>query len=290
MRLFTKQFLYILLPVLMMNGCVQRLAIRTVGGIIDDYGFLTINEESDLALAEQSIASNLKLLEILSKGDPENKNLLQTLTMGYASYALGFVEDDNMDRARVFYLRARDYGLRILREDKKFAAALHGDLESFMTALGSFSSDDVPTIFWTAAGWGGYINMSLTEPEAIASLSKVEAMMQFVVERDPSYFHGAAHIFLGSIYASRPKMLGGDPVRAKKHFDTAIELGEGKFLLAHVLYARWYAVQIQDQDLFENLLDQIDQASIDQLPEVRLVNAIAKKKAHLLRSRINDYF
>lgn len=271
-------------------GCVQTIAIRTVGGIIDEYGFATLNEESDLKLAEQSIASNLKFIEILSKGDPQNNNLLLVLSMGYTSYSLGFVEDDSLDRARVFYLRGKEYGLRVLRENKEFARALAGNMETFHNALNTFSKDDTPAIFWAAMGWGSYINLTLNDPEALADLPKVEAMIQFVKEKDPSFYYGGAYLFLGLLYGSRPALLGGNQEISRKSFEECLKINKGKFLLTYVFYARSYAVQTQNQRLFEELLDKVERASLDVLPEARLPNAIAKKKAQLLRSKINELF
>jgi hypothetical protein len=57
-----------------------------------------------------------------------------------------------------------------------------------------------------------------------------------------------------------------------------------------VYYARTYAVQMQDQELFESLLAKVDEASPDILPEARLPNMIAKRKAKLLRDKINELF
>jgi len=266
------------------------MAIRTVAGIIDEYGFATINEETDLALAEQSIASNLKLVEILAKGDPGNENLFRLLSMAYTSYSLGFVEDDSLERARMLYLRGRDYGLRVLKENHRFAASLTKNIDEFRAALRTLSKNDVPTVFWTAAAWGGYINTTLTEPAALADIPRVEAMMQHVAEQDSSFFFGGAHIFLGTIYGGRPRLLGGDPEKARQHFEQALRIGNGKFLLTHVYYARSYAVQVQDSELFDRLLTTVDTTSVDILPEVRLTNAIAKKKAQFLRSRMSIYF
>ena len=271
-------------------GCVQQIAIRTVGGIIDEYGFATLNEEGDLPLAEQSIASNLKLLEILAKGDPRNREILSTLSMGYASYALGFVEDDDAARARIFYLRGRDFGLRILKENNRFAEALDGDMLKFQTSLQSLSTGDVPVVFWTAVGWGGYINLSISDPEAIVDIPKVEAMIQFVADRDSNYFYGGADLFLGTFKASRSKLLGGDPEAARNHFEKCLRINHGNFLLALVFYAKWYSVQMQDQELFQQLLTRVENASPDILPEARLTNAIAKKKARLLLARMNELF
>jgi hypothetical protein len=45
-----------------------------------------------------------------------------------------------------------------------------------------------------------------------------------------------------------------------------------------------------NETLFDELLTSVDQASIDILPKFRLGNAIAKKKAKLLRAKKEDYF
>jgi hypothetical protein len=60
--------------------------------------------------------------------------------------------------------------------------------------------------------------------------------------------------------------------------------------MTYVYYARSYCVQNQDKELFENYLTKVDSASIDILPDSRLSNAIAKKKAKLLRTKIDELF
>ncbi|MDI6802461.1 MAG: TRAP transporter TatT component family protein [Bacteroidota bacterium] len=272
------------------SGCsIQQIAIRSMGGLMEN-GFIVLNEESDLDIAEKSAASNLKLLEAMIKSDPKNEKLLLLATMGYSSYALGFVEDDSPGRARNFYLRSKNYGMLLLKKNKAFAATTSGDLENFSNALRTFSKSDIPLLFWTGIGWGSYVSLSLTEPEALADLPKVEAIMKYVAENDSSYFYGGAHFFLGALYGSRPKVLGGNPDEAKKHFEKCLHINGGKFLMSYVYYARTYAVQIQDQNLFEELLTKVDETSIDVLPEARLSNAIAKNKAERLRNQINDLF
>lgn len=272
------------------SGCsIQQIAIRSMGGLMEN-GFIVLNEESDLDIAEKSAASNLKLIEAMIKSDPENEKLLQLANMGYSSYALGFVEDDYPERARNLYLRSKNFGMQLLKKNKHFATAISGDLEIFHKALQTFSKDDIPALFWTGIGWGSYISLSLTEPEALADLPKVEAIMKYVAQKDSSYFYGGAHFFLGALYGSRPKVLGGNPNESKKHFEKCLQINGGKFLMSYVYYARTYAVQIQDQQLFEDLITKVDETSIDVLPEARLSNAIAKKKAGRLRNQINDLF
>jgi hypothetical protein len=111
-----------------------------------------------------------------------------------------------------------------------------------------------------------------------------------VAKNDSTYYYGGAHVFLGTLLGSRPRMLGGKPELSKAHFETALRLNGGKFLMTYVYYARSYAVQTQDEALFAELLAKVDSASLDILPEFRLANAIAKQKARLLLSRQSDLF
>lgn len=273
----------------LLAGCVQTFAIRTMGGIMD-YGLDAFNEEGDLDLAREALGSNLKLVEALIKGDPENEKLLLMAAQGYCAYALAFAEDDSVERARVFYQRGRDYAMRVLKHNERLNDALERDVSTLQTALNSLSRDDVPAVFWTAFGWAGYINITRSDIGAMADLPKVLAMMEFVRGKDPGYYYGGSYLILGSIEGTIPRALGGKPERAKEYFERALTLNGGKFLLTYVYYARTYAVQEQDQELFESLLKKVDDASPDILPAARLPNAIAKKKAQLLRGRINDLF
>ena len=282
-------FICIVASSLMLGGCVQSIAVSTVGGLVDE-GFVAFTEEADLEFAEQALPGNLKLLEVMLKNEPDNRRLLRLASEGYSSYALAFLEDDNPDRARLLYLRGRDYGLRLLRQEEEIAEALDGSVDDLRVALAGQDRDLVPAAFWAAFGWGGYINITLTSPDAIADLPRAEALMEFAAERDSSYYFGGADIFLGTLYGSRPRMLGGDTDRSRRHFERALRINQGKFLMTQVYYARSYAVQIQDEALFEELLTTVEQTSLEVLPEYRLANAVAKKKANRLLARKTELF
>ena len=281
-----------LLPLLVLfSGCsLQTIAIRSMTGVMDD-GFVTMNAETDLPLAEQALASDLKLVDALILGDPENENLLLLGSQGYSSYALGFVEDQSPDRAKVFYVRARDYGLRILDENGKFATARTQTVEEFTAALNSsFTKDDLPAVFWTASAWGSYIKLSIDDPSVLVDLPKVLAMMDFAVKYDSTYYNGFAYAFYGTINGMTPKMLGGRPDLAKEDFERCLKINGGKFLLTYVFYAKYYAVQVQDKELFETLLKKAIDAPDNLLPEQNLANAIAKQKAKKLLAKEEELF
>jgi hypothetical protein len=272
-----------------LGGCVRTIAVSTVGGIVDD-GFGAFTEESDLAFAEQALPANVKLLEVMLRSDTSNARLLRLLSEGYSSYALAYLEDTDRMRAQEFYRRGKEYAMRILREDRDFARALDGTVDDLKGVLETRGRSDVPAAFWAAFGWGSAIYLNLTNPDAIADLPRTEALMEFVARQDSGYYYGGADVFLGTLYGSKPKMLGGDPVKARGHFERALRINRGEFLMTYVYYARSVAVQTQDEALFDELLAKVIQASPDVLPRARLANQVAKRKAESLLNRKQEIF
>jgi hypothetical protein len=271
-------------------GVLQTVAVNSTTGIID-FGLGAIFEESDLQLAEQSIPANITLLEALYRAkDKNDDHLALLLTEAYTGYALGFVEDTDPERAKALYKRASEYGLTVLRKNKRFASAFDDDPEQFKAGVAAFSQDDVPIIFWTANAWGNLVKLSIADPSVLGDLHKVNALMEFVLQNEERFYYGSAHLYFGMMFATTPKSLGGKPDSAKVHFDKCLAIGERRFLLPYVYMAQSYAVQVQDKALFESSLKTVEEASLDILPEQRLVNAIAKRKAKALLAKEDDLF
>jgi hypothetical protein len=271
-------------------GVVNTVAVNATTNIVD-YGLSAIFEESDLDFAEKAIPGNLTLLEALYRAkDKDDDHLAFLLVQGYTGYTLGFVEDVDAERAKILYARARDYGLKSLKKNKQFAAAFDQDQAAFKKSLEQFGKDDVPMIFWTANAWGNLINVSISDPAVLGDLPKVNAMMEFVLKNNEGYFYGSAHLYFAAILATTPKNLGGKPDSAKYHFEKCFEIGKNLFVLPHVYMAKSYCVQMQDKELFKKLLTTVEEAPLDSLPEQRLVNAIAKRKAKKLFDKIDELF
>jgi len=286
-------------------GCsIKTIAVRTTGEILKD-GMGAFYEEDDLPLAEHALASNLKLIDALIKGDPDNSDLLLLASQAYGGYALGFLEtkaetaklEDRLEdaekinqRAAKFYLRAKNYALRCFDNSNPFVDLLKsGRVEDMKNYLNLFTDESVPYLFWLAYNWANWINLNLTSPQAISQLPKVVAIMEKVLEMDENYYYGGPHLFFG-IYQARPKYLGGVPKKAKEHFEKALEITKGKMLLAKVYYAKFYGVQHQQQELFVTLLKDVEAAPDDIFPEQNLTNQIAKKMARQMLKYQEDLF
>ncbi|MBW1798508.1 MAG: hypothetical protein JRJ21_08940, partial [Deltaproteobacteria bacterium] len=67
-------------------------------------------------------------------------------------------------------------------------------------------------------------------------------------------------------------------------------VSNGKFLLAQYYFARYYAVRVQDKELFLKLIKEVENSPSDGLKEVCLINAVMKKKTKLLMEMSEDLF
>ncbi|MEE8209217.1 MAG: TRAP transporter TatT component family protein, partial [bacterium] len=110
------------------------------------------------------------------------------------------------------------------------------------------------------------------------------------LELDETYYDGGPHLFFIVALSSRPAMLGGNLAKAKEHYERVVELTEGRFLLAHVLFAEYYAVQAQDKGLFVRLCKQVLASPPTTVPRRGLLNAVARQRATILLKDADAYF
>lgn len=247
-------------------------------------GIQVVYQEEDLKIAEQFLANNLKMVEILLSGDPENPKLNLIAAQGFGAFAMAFVEDENPDRAARLYRRGLTYSFRSLPKSRRFGLTTKpSDLE---VLLKKYTEKDVPALFWVGFNWGSYVLQHLDDPRTLVNLSKVEMIMHRVMELDETYNFAGVHLFYGSFYAARPPILGGNPEKGRSHFEKNLEITNNSFYLTKYFLARYYAVQVQDRELFDTLLNEILELDLDSYPDIKLMNALAKKKAeHLLQNQ-----
>ncbi|MCP4723710.1 MAG: hypothetical protein GY863_01675 [bacterium] len=271
------------------NCSLETIAVRSMGGVIENT-VSAFYSESDYELAKEAISPFILQLEGLIRIDSGNPNLIINACKGYFGYALGFVEDENPERASVFYLRARDYGLELLSSNQAIINSIQeGDLESFESEIDKMRAKDLPVLFWTANSWASYINLNRTDMEALADQSYVDVLMQKVIEIDENYFFASSHMYFGIVLGERG-IAGGDLEKSREHFEKCFEITANKFLLAYVMYAQYYAINAFDEDVFVSALKKVLDTPADVLPGYQLLNVIAKKKAEKLLKNKDEYF
>lgn len=264
----------------------------------------SLDAESDLVLAREAAPGLIKTIDGMVVVSPENRTLLELSAQAYCSYSFGFLEDDLegieesdarfeplRKRTTNLYQRCENYAARLLRlSDEAFPDALHKDVETLRAAVAKLDEDDVPGLFWAGLALASQINLNRDDLTLVAELPKVEVLMKRVVALQPGFYNGGAHLTLGLLYAAQGKAMGGKPEEGKQHLDEAIKLTGGKFLLNKVMLAHIYAVTVQDKALYQHTLEEVLRTPADVMPEQRLANEIAHKKAQRYLKKMDDLF
>jgi len=288
-RTITIAAFLVVIPILFSAGCA-RLIASAAGPVIDDLtgSFL---KQNDPDLAREGAPAFLLVLDGLIENQPENEELLLAGAQAYAAYAGAFVAGSDPDRAARMYTKAKKYSLRALGlRSEDFAEVADSPYEEFIQCLPTFDKEDVPSLFWAASCWAGWIQASSGSWDALAQIPRVDAMIGRILELDETYYYGGPHLFKGVMLTILPPAAGGRPEQARTHFERAIEISEGKFLTAYVLYAKKYARLLFDRELHDRLLKKALEGRADEVAELTLINMIAQEQARELLASGDDYF
>jgi len=261
-------------------------------------GFAT---DDDPDLVRDSVPFALKAMESLLSGQPDHHGLLTSLARGFTQYTAAYVWQDAVEasdpevsragraRARRLYLRARTYGLRGL------SAAHAGFREGFETdapkAVASAERGDVPLLFWTGVSWSLAISTAQDDPEMLADLPRCEVLMRRALALQEDFEDGAIHEYFIAFEGGRPEAMGGSAVKARRHFERAMELSRGKKVSPLVTLAETVSVRAQNRKEFLELLDRaLAFDARKEAPEYRLANLVAQRKARWLMGRVDELF
>ena len=290
------------LPLLLvlLSGCsIKKMAINKLGDALSGSG-TGFASDDDPELVKAAVPFSLKLIESLLAESPQHKGMLLAACSGFTQYSFAFVNQDADEledtdiaaatrmrvRAKRLYLRARGYGLRGLEvKHPGFEQALRKNPK---TAVKSATVSDVPLLYWTAAAWGSAISVSKDDPALVSDQIIVEALIDRALELDEDFDRGAIHGVLISYEMARQGVTGDPALRSKKHFDRAMKLSGGKLASPLVSFAESVSVQNQNRAEFQALLDQALAINPDAVPELRLQNLVAQRRARWLLGRVDD--
>jgi hypothetical protein len=268
-------------------GVTRRVAVSSMIPILEKT-VESVYRDQDLDTVEKGIPANLLLLRGLCESSPGDAELWAMATQLYFYYGFGFVEEESAEQARLVYLEGLDLGRRSLARHDWFRP--DKPLDEFERELGHAGRKDVPLLFWTAANWASWINLSMNDPAAIADLPVAEAILRRVLQLDATYFLGLPEALTGTLEATKPVMMGGDPEAARAHFEAAFKASDRKLLIFQTLYAQYYCRSVLDEEGFVRLLDEVLKAPADIEPDYRLMNEVARRRAARLMEQKDDLF
>jgi hypothetical protein len=249
----------------------------------------TYNATCDINLIKDSMAFALMGITGLIDNSPENETFLLNGANAYFAYTFAFVEEMDPLRTKAMYFVARNYGLRALFK-KDYQTIIDKPFPEFEEIVKKIGKKDVPALFWATISWLSYIRYNLGDMHSYVEIPKAEAMAYRLLELDETYYFGTPHSVLACYIASLPEISGGDPAKAKMHFEKAIEISKGKFIMHELFYARFYAVRVQDKDLFVKLVTDVKNAPDDILPGQCAMTTLCRMKAEKLLNNVNSFF
>ena len=283
-------------------GCsLQRFAANRLGDALAS-GSTVYATDNDPELIGAALPFGLKTIESLLLQSPHHKGLLLAATSGFTQYSYAFVqtradfaEDSDVAGATALraqagrlYMRALGYGMRGLEEVQPGTrASLRSDPRA---ALSRFRKADVAQLYWTAMAWGAAISLNKTDIELGADLPQVEAIMRRALELDEGYELGSLYDFFIVYEGGRPAAAGGSVERARASLSRALQLSRGKRATPLVSFAETVDVSLQNRAEFKQLLNQALAIDVNALPEQRLANIIAQRRAQWLLARMDRLF
>ena len=286
-------------------GCssIQRTAVKHIGkSLANEKTMEVIVSDDDPELVWDAMPFALKAMEVMLAQDPSNTELLLGLASAYVQYAHGCLSPqaqklEDIDYNKSMYLwkrthklslRGRNYALDALElRHPDFRTGIVKDTEK---TLENTTVEDVPYLYWAAAGWAGAVSADKNDMENMAELPIAGDIMYRVLELDESYNDGAVHEFLIAYEGVKPDLSGKSLEKAKEHFNKAVEYTEGKKAYPYLVYAETVAVKQQDLKLFNELLNKALEIDVNGVKKLHLSNTIAHEHALWLKEQIPELF
>ncbi len=263
-----------------------------------------VEQHWDYDLVGKSFPASIIQLEGLLRVVPDNETIGMSLVAAYIGYGTGWIEDrvevadledewEEADalrrRALVMYTRAWDLSRHFLRNrDPGLDAALAGGVDTLDAWLREVftEKEDAAILLWSGASLGARINMGMEDMDTVADLPLAKVLLGYSVELDPDFMFMIGKMTMATLAASE---FPPDMDRAKLLFDEVLAETERRNLMVQLSMARYYAVNVGDDKLFRALLEEVLAAG-DVLPEARLSNTLARRKAGRYLDNIELYF
>ena len=271
---------------LALSGCMSVVSSFTTD-FAEDLGN-SILDNPDVEMVQEGAPAFLLLLDSLVAQSPDNPDLLMQSSRLTSAYAAAFVNDP--ERAKLMADKAfvdmqRSVCLTI-RDGCDLRTRPFEEYDAWVLAR---TIDDVPQIYQLATVWSGWIQANSEDFAAIAELGRAKALMLRVAELDETFDYGGPHLYLGVFETLLPPSLGGRPEVGREHFERAIEISEGRYLMTKVFFADQYARLLFDRELHDQLLGEV--VSSDPAgPGLTLINTVAQRRAQELLDTADAYF
>jgi len=272
------------LVLMMLASCatlVGSMTSQMAGDLAD-----TISNSRDVDTVREGVPAYLLLIDSFLRSSPDNPKLLLAAAQLNGSFST-FAEED---RAKLLTAKALEYSLHAACVvEKSMCEVRSRPFDEYRAAVDGLDSRDLPVMYGLGVAWTSWIQANADDWNAIAELGKVKYLMERVIALDETWSDGGPQLYMGGLETILPASMGGHPEEGRKHFERAIEISGGKYLMTKVIYAQQYARLVFDKELHDRLLREV--LAADPVVEgMTFANEVAQMRARELLATSDDYF
>ena len=269
-----------------LSGCTIIVS-SAANGLADNLSVAIVNQD-DPELVRAGAPSYLLLLDSFVEGNPDNPDILAAAATLYATYGAVFANEET--RASRLTTRARRYALKAMCESYSPACRWpDATYDEFVASLTGIRPKKAEFLYAYGFASLAYLRAHSSDVNSLAELPQIEALFNHYLDISGDAVNSSAYTYMGILLTLRPPALGGEPERAREHFEKAIALTGGKDLGAKVEFAKGYAKKLYEREMHDQLLNEVMAADPYQ-DGFTLGNVLAQEEAAVLLAEADDYF
>ena len=213
----------------------------------------------------------------------DNIEVLALLTRAYYFYGDSYLRG-NQDAYLETMNRAVWWGERALMAASPEFREKMANKGKFHETIGVVGIEGLPAMYWYATALGKWARAS-GFGVLVGQKDNIKATMTRALELDPNYYHGGPHRYFGAYYAVAPAFAGGDLEKSKEHYQTSLEIAP-YFLGTKVLMAENLATKLDDEEMFDKMLEEVLAADAKAAPpEILAEMLVEQEKARELQKQ-----
>ena len=310
----------IFLMLIFITSCssLQKWAVKRSSPVFHRAGEQLTKEDS-WEFFKNSAPGNLKFIELVYLTDPENLALLPAVIKAHTGYAYGVpetltfadelkgIDSPHKKEAIHHYTRALDYGVYYLgQKDISREDLLNLPEEKLLKKLqDETDEDDLVAMVYMAQSWGSLINLQKDNVALVSQIPRVKILFDYICQAKPEIENNICAIFMAQYEASRPRMLGGNPEKARELYASAMKKNPYHLLIPLNLI-QYIHLPAMDGEEYEKLAATLktefeewgkknrenlkDESRYSKHRELDLYNAIAKKRFEIIEQNKKTIF
>ncbi|MFT6118070.1 MAG: hypothetical protein ACJARY_003696 [Candidatus Azotimanducaceae bacterium] len=245
-----------------------------------------IMNSADVETIREGVPAYLIMLDSFLRNSPDDESLL--LAASALNGAFSALTEES--RTRLLTDKSLNYAFRAsCANDAKLCGFRTMEFSQFKARIDDLKPAQIEVIYATGVAWTGWIQAHSDDWNAIAELARVKYLMSRVLILDELWAQGGPHLYMGGLETILPAAMGGKPEIGRQHFERAIEIASGEYLMTKVIYAEQYAKLTFNKSLYEQLLNEV--LSADPVKDgLTLTNVLAQQRAKVLLAEADDYF